>query len=125
MSVGLMVNSDNNILDMPAGKENTTNCSVPFAAVSEKNGYLVFLSAMKQEVLATVSLSSDNNAANMNCLRVKSMTEEIVNLWPHSIPYMPIQNVLGSAAPTKKLRGPTDEGGRLAGWSIIDMTMIF
>ena len=113
---GLMVNSDNKLLDMPSGKENTTNCSVPFAAVSEGSGYLVFLSAMKSEVLAIVSSSSNNHQGiGASCLRVRSMAEDIINLWPHSMPHMPIQQVLSTPVPSKKLRSPTDEGGRLAG----------
>ena len=114
---GLLVNSENKLLDMPAGKENTTNCSVPFAAASEGNGYLVFLSAMKFEVLAIVSPLSNSQGIGASCLRVRSMAEDIINLWPHSIPHMPIQQVLTAPEPSKKLRSPTDEGGRLAGTS--------
>ena len=109
------MNSDNKLIDMPAGKENTTNCSVPFGAVSEGNGYLVFLSAMKHEVLATISSTSSNLGIDANCLRMKSMAEDIINLWPHSNPHVPIQQVLSTPVLPKKLRSPAEEGGRLAG----------
>ena len=35
---GLLVNSDNTLIDLPAGKENTTLCQQPFSIARESDG---------------------------------------------------------------------------------------
>jgi hypothetical protein len=50
-------------------------------------GILLHLAAMKQEVLATVTSSaSDMNSGfdDTNCHRMKTMAQDVINLWPHS-----------------------------------------
>lgn len=122
--MGILVNTDNALLDMPSGKEDTTNCSVPFASVSVGNGLLLHIAAMKQEVLGTIT-SSTGYGDTTNCVRMRTMSEDILNRWPHSKPHVPVNEVLNGSPPPSKLRSPTDEGGRLAvsgedGWAFFD-----
>jgi hypothetical protein len=54
-------------------------------------GILLHLAAMKQEVLAMVTSSASDMNTNSasgfddtNCHRMKTMAQDVINLWPHS-----------------------------------------
>lgn len=116
--VGLLVNSEDLLFDMPKGKENTVNCTSPFGAMSER-GILLLHAAMRQEVLAIVSSPEGSSsstattgyALSTNCMRAKSLVNELLNHWAHSNPPIPISAILSSVSSSTappKLRSPTD-----------------
>lgn len=119
---GLLVNNENVLFDVPCGKEETANCTAPFGVISEGNGVLVHLTAMKQEVIGIVSSSSGPTST---CSRALSLSQDILNRWAHTQPHVPVTEVVNSPPVQARLRGPTDEGGRIAvsgenGWAYFD-----
>jgi hypothetical protein len=49
------VNTDDELIDMPAGKENTSLCTVPMGVLKATDGYLMQLTSLQSELLAVVS----------------------------------------------------------------------
>ncbi len=41
--LGIVVNSDNELMDMPAGKERTSDCTMPMGVAREKDGIFYIL----------------------------------------------------------------------------------
>jgi len=60
------------------------------------------------------------------CSRLRDLAEDVLDNWPHSVPPMPLTEVISSKFSEKaKTRGVTEEGGRLAvsgrnGWAFFD-----
>jgi hypothetical protein len=53
------------------------------------------------------------------------MSEELIDKWPHSVPFIPAENILNAPEPPKKPRNRAEEGGRIAiagenGWAFFD-----
>jgi hypothetical protein len=46
--MGIVVNNENALIEMPAGKELTINCSSPCASIAEKNGYFFMIEYVDQ-----------------------------------------------------------------------------
>eukprot|EP01034_Spumella_vulgaris_P021759 gene21759-27815_t len=122
--LGIVVNSDNELIDMPAGKEQTGDCSMPMGVAKDVDASLTHLAARTNELWVIVSESSTGMSAA--CARVNTLAEEIVDRWSHSVPSMGVTQVLQSKPPdNSKLRGVTEEGGRIAisgenGWAFFD-----
>lgn len=123
--LGLMVNTDETLMELPAGKDNTTSCVTPMAALRATDGALLQLTAgYDQEVLLVAHTS--NSPLSTTCTRAVTMVEDVVDQWAHSVPHTSVSTVLSTKAPGKdKLRPPADEGGRIAvggenGWAFFD-----
>ena len=118
-----MVNSDDTLYDMVAGKEDTSGCTIPVGSVRESDGLLLHMAAMGGEVLAVPSGSDGFSSA---CSTVVAAAEDVIDRWAHSVPRMPVEEVLSYTPPGKdKVRGVQHEGGRLAvsgenGWAFFD-----
>jgi hypothetical protein len=123
-SIGIVVNTDDKIIDLPAGKENTTQCTVPISIIKQSDGELLQLAALQSEVLAVVS--DPKYGQSPSCTRLITMAEDILDKWAHSIPHVPVNAVMAAHAPDKgDMRGTVDEGGRIAvsgknGWAFFD-----
>ena len=67
----ITINTDDELMDMPAGKENTTLCTVPMGVMKSNDGYLMQLTSLQSELLAVVSgeyyLSIFSCCATKNC----------------------------------------------------------
>jgi len=123
-NVGLVMNTDDEVLDMLAGKEKTDDLHMPLALAKESDVNLIHLAAMTNDVWAI--LSESGSGMSPACTRLLHLVEDIVDRWPHSVPFLSSSQILASKPPdTTKLRGVTEEGGRLAlsgenGWTFFD-----
>ena len=136
--LGLMVNTDDELLDLPKGRENTQDLNDIFATLRASEGGMIHLSTMlgtsnddntpniPQEVLAVVSSEDEDEIQTGACGYIRDITEDIVNRWPHSVPAMPLDTIFETNADTySNVRGERDEGGRVAvagqnGWAFFD-----
>ena len=53
------------------------------------------------------------------------MIDDLIDKWPHSVPYIPVGDIIQAPAPAKKVRSRSEEGGRVAvsgenGWAFFD-----
>ena len=123
-SIGIVVNTDDSLMDIPAGKENTTLATIPFGIIRKSNGELLQLAALQSEVLAVIS--DPKYGQSPSCTRLITMAEDIIDKWAHSVPHVPVDSILQTAPPDKSsMRGRADEGGRVAisgknGWAFFD-----
>eukprot|EP01035_Chromulina_nebulosa_P018298 gene18298-23981_t len=121
---GLMVNNDNTLTDLPSGKESTNTCNIPFAVARENEASLIHLSAITNEVLGFVYSSS--TGLTSHCVRVQSLVDELLDLWPHTVPYLSIDQLSEENSPVmSEIRRLSEDGGRLAlsgenGWVFFD-----
>jgi hypothetical protein len=51
----ITVNTDDELMDLPAGKENTSSCTTPMGVLKASDGYLMQLTSLQSELLAVVS----------------------------------------------------------------------
>jgi len=121
---GLVVNTENNVMEMPAGRENTTACTVPMAVISESNGSLLHVVSRNSEVFAVLSDPASDSHFSPSCNKLLALASSIVDRWTHSIPMLSVNHILNAPVPTKK-RSKVEEGGRIAlsgenGWSFFD-----
>ena len=124
-SLGLIVNTDDSLYTMPAGKENTNTITNTIGLVKENEGTVLFNEALKGEVLAIVSAA---DTGHTGCSIVGTWAETILDSWPYSVPKYEIEDILKKAHHPKKkvsIRGNTDEGGRIVvsgenGWVYFD-----
>lgn len=124
--VGLVVNTDNEFLDLPSGKESTDSCTSPFALVRDVDGRLVHMEALKASELIAI-VSSSTSAMTDACQQLQTLSEDIIDAWPHSVPPVSQQDLAKAVATHTplKTRGLADEGGRVAlggenGWAFFD-----
>lgn len=120
---GLMINSENQLFDIPFGKEDISQCNIPISVAKESESNLVLLEAFTNEVIGMIQIAS--NRLSTTCLRIQTMIDDILDLWPHSRPFIPIPNILNMTPETLVTRSIADEGGRLAlsgsnGWAYFD-----
>ena len=119
----LVVNNDDSLHDMLAGKEDTAGCSAAAGAVREADGLLLHMAAMSRDVLAVASGPEGMSAA---CAAAARAAEDLLDQWAHSVPPVAAEQVLAYSPPGKdQLRGVQHEGGRLAvsgenGWAFFD-----
>jgi hypothetical protein len=122
--LGLIINTDDSLLDMPAGKENTNDCTNSLAIMKESDGNLLHMAAMQGEVFSF--FSDSRNGLSPACIQAQTITDDIMDRWAHSVPHEKTSSILTNTPPGKdKLRGMTEEGGRLAvsgenGWAFFD-----
>lgn len=122
-SIGIVVNTDDQLVDMPAGRESTTAATVPTGIIRLSDGELMLISNSKSEVLATVS--DPKYGVSPVCTRLINLADDLIDRWSHSIPHVPVNSVILSKSNNNKLRGEIDEGGRVAiagqnGWAFFD-----
>jgi len=124
--VGLVVNTDNEFLDLPSGKESTDACTSPFALIRDVDGRLIHMEALKASELIAI-VSSSSSPMTDACQQVQTLAEDIIDSWPHSVPVISQADLLTSLATRTPLksRGLADEGGRVAlggenGWAFFD-----
>lgn len=121
--LAVTVNTDDELMDMPAGKENTTTCTVPMGILKSSDGYLMQLTSLQSELLAVVS--DPKYGQSPACMQVITMADDIIDKWAHSVPHVPVEEIMSRSSEEKKLRGRAEEGGRVAlsgrnGWSFFD-----
>lgn len=122
--VGLIVNTEDIVIDIPLGKEDAKLSTTPTGLIKQSDGELLQITAMQSEVL--VLLSDPILGLSEACQQVLNMAETLIDKWAHSVPHVTSSTVLSYPLPTKKdARGKTDEGGRLAvsgsnGWAFFD-----
>jgi hypothetical protein len=132
---------------MPAGRENTTSCTVPLGVLKSSDGYLMQLTSLQSELLAVVSgalciklwikfllhflipfvltRADPKYGQSPACLQVVSMADDLIDKWAHSVPHVPIDEIMERSNDEKEFRGRAEEGGRVAlsgrnGWSFFD-----
>ena len=79
---------------------------------------------MKNDVFAILS-DPKFNGYSPSCIRLKNLAEEIIDRWPYSVPYLSVNDIMAQPTPARKVRGRTEEGGRVAisggnGWAFFD-----
>jgi len=141
-ALGVIVNSDgDSFIDMPRGKESTDNCTTPIGSVMKSDGELLQYEATSPgETLAIITGNTNTNTNDDDdddddggvrgyskaCKAAMALVEEIVDKWPHSVPPVPMKEVLAATAPGYESRRKlADEGGRIAvsgsnGWAFFD-----
>jgi hypothetical protein len=122
--VGVVINTEDALLDIPAGKENITACTAPYGVMKSLSGELLHIVALQSEVL--VLFSDPLHGRSPACSTLQVLSEDLLDKWAHSVPPVPTQRVLSAPPPRKdNLRGKVDEGGRIAisgqnGWAFFD-----
>ena len=126
-AIGLVVNTNDEVVDMPSGGENIESLRLPVGMVSAKDGALVHLTASAEhnEIIAVITQSSSPLSAA--CQNIIEVIKSIHTHWPRSAPSFPADTVLTSVAkpPVMKARTKDSIGGRLAvggenGWALFD-----
>ena len=113
-SVGIMVNTPDGTMELPiVGREDSSKTTVPFGIIRESDGSLVFLTAARSDVYAILS-DPRHNGLSPACTRLHNIAEEVLDKWPHSVPFIPMQQLINYPEPSKRVRGRVDEGGRIA-----------
>jgi hypothetical protein len=141
-SAGVIVNTEEKLDDMQKGKaDDITDCHAPTAIVHEEAGTLLHVATLKvsqrgdyspdgpktasPEVLALVG---DDASLSPSCERLRSLMDELVDVWPHSVPRLTTGQLLSEdqrKTVSNHPRPQADEGGRLAvggdnGWAFFD-----
>lgn len=122
--MGIVVNTDNEIVEMPAGKESTAKATAPMGLMRFSDGDLLMISNAKGEILATVS--DPKYGSSPVCTRLVTMADDIIDRWSHSVPHVDSKSVLSNpTSDNLQMRGEVDEGGRVAisginGWAFFD-----
>ncbi len=92
--------TEESIFEIPAGKDNTTMCTAPFASVRQADGAMMQLTASyEQEVLLLATHAG--TPLSTNCVRAQTMVEDVIDQWAHSVPHVPVSKVLATKAPGK------------------------
>ena len=123
---GLVVNKDDELLDMPAGKEDTSNCSslMMHSRVSDAGMLQVATATSQVELLSVLSPTAPD--LSDRCEDIRGLAEDIIDRWQHSIPPISTDEILSPGATVPDLvRSMKDEGGRVAvsgenGWAFFD-----
>lgn len=105
-ALGLVVNTEPELPDLPAGKEKTGDCTAPFGGMRFDEANFLQLAASQhhhndranEDVFAVLS-SADKQAPGVQatdaaCDRVIQLAEDIMDRWPHSIPALTASEVL-------------------------------
>ena len=126
--------------DLPAGKENTSNCKVPVAMANFTDLDLVYthagdrggVQATRLGTIPEVYAISVGEDQSSSCNKMQSIFEDIMDAWPHSFPHFSVNEILYPNSPPGtegdndivgnslqarepfKQRKTIDEGGRLA-----------
>lgn len=107
---GLVVNTDDEVIDMPAGKENTADSSVPLGLLRFSEGEYLHLAARSNEAWAILgdatASGEDGDGLSPTCRRLSHIVEDIVDKWPHSMPPLTAQQIKGNKAPDQVSESP-------------------
>lgn len=96
-AAGLVVNTDNELIDMPAGKEKVSDISMPLGIVREGDAALLHLAAKTNDVW--VILSDSVTGVSPACDRIVNLAEDLVDKWPHSVPALSSAQILQNKPP--------------------------
>eukprot|EP01040_Poterioochromonas_malhamensis_P010052 gene10052-10926_t len=124
--LGLVVNTEDVIVDLPAGKERTDECVTPFGVMKSSEGNYLHLAAKTNEVWAVLTENGEGEKVAGACEQLLTVLEDLIDRWPHSVPHLPVPTILKNKPPDQsKVRGLTEEGGRVAlsgenGWAFFD-----
>lgn len=142
-ALGLVVNTDEELLDMPAGKEKTDGCNVPIGLLKLKDGNFLQQTSRGVDPIYVIAspytpssgdstaskdevILPEEEAGRLACERLQQLSEDLLDKWPHSIPSLSVTQILAIKPPDQsKVRGLTEEGGRVAlsganGWAFFD-----
>lgn len=103
--LSLVVNTDNELIDAPAGKsDKTADVVAPFGLLRNDDGSFLNLAAKTQDVFFVVKPLHDDDidfhggaalrASLQACESVSQAAEDLVDRWPHSVPALSIAEVL-------------------------------
>jgi hypothetical protein len=92
--LGIVVNTDNEIIDMPSGKESTADCSVPFAMMKNEDAHFLHIAARTNEIWGIVY-----DTMTPACEKTQLLAEDLVDKWPHSVPPLSVQTILKNRPP--------------------------
>lgn len=125
-SLGLVVNTEDEVIDMPAGRENPGESPPPLGIMRSSEGDYLHLAARTNEVWMVIHENAGEGGLSASCQRAVHAVEDIIDKWPHSVPPLSVQQVRSNKAPDQDaIRGLTEEGGRVAlsgenGWAFFD-----
>lgn len=124
---GLVINTENVLLDMPAGKENTSQCTIPTGSINEISGSMIYMTSSVSEVWAVLSSdTSTERGLSEACRVVMNKSTDLLDRWPYSVPKLAPREILRSPPlDTTQVRKLADIGGRVAisgenGWAFFD-----
>ncbi len=89
---GILVNQNNELIDLPAGKESTNDCTKPFAVTKESDTTLWFQAGYSNEILALIS--DPIIGYTSDCIQLQGLVEDILEKWAHSVPRMELSAIL-------------------------------
>lgn len=127
--LGLIVNTEDDLIDMPSGKENTQDSKTPIGILRFNEGEYLHLAARTNEVWSIISDNlgaEDDDGFSPACQRLMHVVEDVVDKWPHSVPPLSVAQIKANQPPDQtRIRGLTEEGGRMAlsgenGWVFFD-----
>ena len=139
-SVGLVVNNEESLSDMQKGRgDDSSHCDAPTAIISERAGTLIQHTASLRGALTdpkahelvpneVLLIAGEEGTLTAACERVHALSEELTELWPHSVPAIPTAQLLSQEQKltvSNHQRPQSEEGGRLAvagdnGWAFFD-----
>lgn len=113
--LSVVVNTDNELIDAPAGKSDKTgDVTAPFGLLRSDDGSFVNLAAKTQDVFFVVKPLHDDDvdfhggvalrASMQACEAVAQAAEDLVDRWPHSVPSLSIADVLKFKPPDQVRR---------------------
>ena len=123
-AVGVMVNSVDGTMELPSGKEDVSQATVPMGIIRENDGSLMQLVSSKSDVFGMLT-DPKQDGFTPSCNRIRTVIEDMIDKWPHSVPHVSIDDIIGAPAPSKRVRSRSEDGGRVAisgenGWAFFD-----
>ena len=89
---GVLVNQNDDLIDLPAGKETTNDCTKPFAITKDSDTALWLQAGLTNEILAVIS--DPIIGYTSDCIQLQGLVEDILEKWSHSLPRMELQAIL-------------------------------
>lgn len=93
-NLGIVINTENEIIEMPTGRENTNDCTVPFGMLKNEDGHYLHIAARTNEIWAVVY-----DAMTPTCEKTLMLAEDLIDKWPHSVPPLPVQKIIQNRPP--------------------------
>ena len=95
--MGIVVNTENEIIEMPAGKEKTTECTMPFGIMRNIDGQFLHTAARSNDVWAVIYDQTENMSPT--CEKTVAIAEDLIDKWPHSVPPLTVQKIMQNKPP--------------------------
>lgn len=89
---GILVNQNDDLIDLPSGKEATNDCTKPFAIAKDTDTSLWIQAGITNEILTVIS--DPIIGYTSDCIQVQGLVEDLLEKWSHSLPRIELQTIL-------------------------------